>query len=425
MSDTTTSQPQSSSSATSSSQPQQSKQKRPPAYGEIQLLPSQEAIDGIRFDFNYGIRVYFPKQLPAVYRIVFKDLDTGTVMYNAETKPDTVVTSVKHYYIRYRLELYKGSDPKPAFTHDMDLADKDVMIQFPVNTLGDSIAWFSYVERFQQRHKCRILCVMTPWIADLVRRQYPDITFINKEDTKKHSTYAAYYLGLFFKDNINDQPVDFRQVGLHRTAGYILGLRGPELADEPPRFDLSAPRKIKEKYVCIAAQSSSQAKYWNNPLGWMTVVDFLKKQGYRVLCVDKAKVYGMGMQWNQIPYGAEDFTGDLPIQERVDLIKDADFFIGLSSGLSWVAWGCRVPVVLISGFTEAENEFYTPYRVISYHGCNGCWNDMRYEFDHDDFLWCPVHKDDDRRFECTRLISPEYVIQTIKKIPTFQPAKDV
>ena len=37
---------------------------------------------------------------------------------------------------------------------------------------------------------------------------------------------------------------------------------------------------------------------------------------------------------------AQDFTGDRPLQERIDLIKDADMFLGLSSGLSWLAWCC-------------------------------------------------------------------------------------
>ena len=152
----------------------------------------------------------------------------------------------------------------------------------------------------------------------------------------------------------------------------------------------------------------------------MTVVDYLKKNNYRVLCIDKAKVHGTGLHWNFIPYGAEDFTGDIPLQERINLIKDADFFIGLSSGLAWLAWGCKVPVVMISGFTHPTNEFATPYRVINYHACHSCWNDMREDFDHYDFLWCPRHKGTDRHFECTKLISAEQVINTIKKIPSFK-----
>jgi len=204
---------------------------------------------------------------------------------------------------------------------------------------------------------------------------------------------------------------------LHRTAGYILGV---DPADEPPRLRPAGERTIREPYVCIASQSSSQAKYWNNPNGWRELVKFLKDSGYRVLCIDKLPAHGNGIVWNQIPYGSEDFTGDKPLQERVDLLQHADFFVGLSSGLAWLAWCCRVPVVMISGFTHPLNEFESPYRVINFHTCNSCWNDMRVEFDHFDFLWCPRHKGTDRHFECTRLISSEQVINTVKKIPAFQ-----
>jgi autotransporter strand-loop-strand O-heptosyltransferase len=72
---------------------------------------------------------------------------------------------------------------------------------------------------------------------------------------------------------------------------------------------------------------------------------------------------------------------------------------------------------MISGFTQPNNEFATPYRVINWHACNGCWNDPRVRFDHSDFFWCPRHKDTPRHFECTRLITPDHVVQTIKRIP--------
>ena len=394
-------------------------QKPASIYGEVPQIPTQDAVEGIRFDFNDGIRILFP-QNGKNYHVTFTDIDTGIILYSADTVPGAYVTSVKKFFIRFRLIIHEKGGKEPIFTHDYDAENREVMIQLPVGTIGDSIGWFSYVERFQKKHKCKLICVMTPWIADVVKDQYPDITFIKAEETKNYSPYACYYMGLFFKGDVDHQPIDFRYIGLHRTAGYILGV---DPKDEPPRFNLSAPRKIKEKYVVIAAQSSSQAKYWNNPMGWLTVVQFLKDNGYRVICIDKEKVHGTGLYWNYIPYGVEDDTGDKPLQERIDMIKDADFFIGLSSGLSWLAWGCKVPVVMISGFTHPTNEFETPYRVINYHTCHSCWNDMRENFDHYDFLWCPRHKGTDRHFECTRLISAEQVITTIKKIPTFKPKK--
>jgi autotransporter strand-loop-strand O-heptosyltransferase len=387
---------------------------QPPIYGNVPEIPTQEAVEGIRYDFNDGIRVKFPQ---GGYRICFSDIETGTILYNADIDQESMVTSVKKFFIKFRLQIFRKGGMEPIFEHDYNAKGKEVMIQLPVGTIGDSIGWFSYVERFQQKHNCKVICVMTPWIADLVRNQYPDITFVTKEETLNYKPYACYYMGLFFQGNVDNQPIDFRYIGLHRTAGYILGVDPHDL---PPRFKLDAPQTIKEPYVCIAVQSSTQAKYWNNPVGWLETVKFLRAQGYRVLCIDKAPVNGFGINWNSIPNGAEDFTGDIPLQERVNLIKDADFFIGLSSGLAWIAWCCNTPVVMISGFTHPTNEFETPYRVINYHACHSCWNDMRVDFDHFDFLWCPRHKNTERQFECSRLISVDHVINTIKKIPVFK-----
>ncbi len=397
--------------------PKQSEPAKPKSiYGQVPNVPTMAAVNGIRFDFNEGLRVSVPAN-GREYRVSFQDIDTGVILYNAMVQPGVSVTSVKKFFIRFRLEIYEKDGTEPIFVHDYDAKDREVMIQLPVGTIGDSVGWFSYVERFQQKHNCKLICVMTPWIADLVRDQYPNIKFIGPDDTVQYQPYACYYMGLFFRGNVDNQPIDFRYIGLHRTAGYILGV-SPD--DIPPRFNLKAPRQIKEPYVCIAAQASSQAKYWNNPFGWRDVVSFLKANGYRVLCIDRDPVAGTGTNYNHIPWGSEDFTGAKPLQERVDLVKDADFFVGLSSGLAWLAWGCEVPVVMISGFTHPTNEFYTPYRVINYHACHSCWNDMRIDFDHFDFLWCPRHKGTDRHFECSRMISSKHVNRIIESIPAFQ-----
>ena len=94
-----------------------------------------------------------------------------------------------------------------------------------------------------------------------------------------------------------------------------------------------------------------------------------------MVCIDQKPVHGHDLIWNHIPHGAEDETGEQPLQERARWLRHAEFFVGLSSGLSWLAWAAGTPVVMISGFTHPTNEFATPYRVINYHACNSCWND--------------------------------------------------
>lgn len=386
--------------------------------------PTQTGLHGIRFDFNYGARVVVPPRTEGKWRVRLRDLDTGNILFQSENQ-GAFVSSSKRYYVRIGVTVWEVDDAGTAtevLSHDYDARDREVLIQLPVGTIGDTIGWFPYVARFAREHGARVICAMADNLIPLLRGTHPDVHLVTHEEVEDQKiterVYATYSVGLFFtdKDNVH-QPTDFRHVGLHRTAGYILGVDPKE---EPPQLWIpDDPRPIAEPYVCIAVQSSTQCKYWNNPRGWHEVVRFLKDSGFRVICIDQKQVHGMGIVWNHIPHGVEDETGDRPLVERALWLKHAAFFVGLSSGLSWLAWAAGTPVVMISGFTHANNEFETPYRVINWHACNSCWNDVRHQFDHKDFLWCPRHSGTPRQFECTRLITPEHVIATICRIPAF------
>jgi autotransporter strand-loop-strand O-heptosyltransferase len=384
--------------------------KRPyPAPADV---PTQQGPMGVQFDFNDGCRVHLPAA-DHPWRVRLSDIDTGNILFDTELKAGRV-NSTKRYFVRIRIEVW--SNGKEVFTHDYAAKTRNVMVQFPIGTLGDSLGWFPYAIKFKERHGCRLTCAIGEKLIPLLSSAYPDVTFLAHEDVKPADYYATYSMGLFFDDkDCVHQPCDFRHVGLHRTAGYILGV---DPTETPPRIKLEdSSRPIPERYVCIAVQSTTQSKYWNNPHGWREIVTFLKEAGYRVVCIDQKSTHGHGLIWNHIPHGTEDETGDRSLQERVRWLKHADFFIGLSSGLSWLAWATGIPVVMISGFTHATNEFDTPYRVINYHACNSCWNDVRVRFDHKDFLWCPRHKDTQRQFECTRLITADQVKAAIRQIP--------
>ena len=387
-------------------------------FGDIPPVPTQEAIDGIRFDFNDGLRVWLPKGAKP-YRIRFVDLDNKFTVFDVTTicnsenvEQPTWVISLRKYYINFRLIISEPETDRLLFSHDYDASGKDVVIRALSGAIGDTIAWFSYVEKFQVKHKCKVHCVVYDWFIPLVQKQYPNIDFITEAQQKEQQPYATYTIVLWNEGNDTNQVVDHRYVGLHKTGAYILGVDDSEV---PPRFDLSAPRQIKEKYVCIAVQASALAKMWNHPTGWAEVVAFLKQQGYRVLCIDKERFTGIPGSFTFMPSEAEDYTGAKPLQERINLIKDADLFIGLSSGLSWLAWGCKIPIVMISGFTEPWNEFYTPYRIINHNVCHGCWNDIKH-FDLENYCNCPRHQNDRQRFECTACITPARVIEVIKQV---------
>ncbi len=57
-----------------------------------------------------------------------------------------------------------------------------------------------------------------------------------------------------------------------------------------------------------------------------------------MLCIDQHREHGTGEFINAMPEGCEDSTGNRPLEERVNLLMHADFFVRLGSGLSWLAW---------------------------------------------------------------------------------------
>lgn len=373
-------------------------------------IPTQIGNRGIKYDFNDGARILLPK---GKWHVQIEDDETDNILFSCDPDEGWVL-STKKYFIPFRIRVWDRESQELVLNHTLDLKGKEVQIKFPIGTLGDIIAWLTYADRFQKKHKCKCELSMAKPLAELFKGQYPNLIFTGLPGKFKFKKpYASYILGLFFKGNTTYQPIDFRKVGLHHTAGYILGV---DTKEEAPKVKLGSKRKIKERYVCIATKSTAQAKFWNNGSGWEEVIKYLKDIGYRVLCIDRDEVAGNKYVWNRMPHEAEDFTGNKPLQERIELLEHADFFIGLGSGLSWLAWCCKIPVILISGFSLPMCEFYTPYRVFNTHGCNGCWDDTSVDFDHYDYFWCPKFKDTDRQYECTRLITGKQVIGHIKRL---------
>ncbi len=114
--------------------------------------------------------------------------------------------------------------------------------------------------------------------------------------------------------------------------------------------------------------------------------------------------------------GVISMSGNHPIQTRIQQIKHSLLFIGLGSGLSWLAWALSKPVVLISGFSLPYTEFVQHCeRVINTDVCHGCWNDERFTFVRGYWDWCPVHNGTDHQFECSRAITPDQAIECVER----------
>lgn len=304
----------------------------------------------------------------------------------------------KKYYRDYTIKVLKNGE----LIHDekINLKNKRVFITLDSSSLGDSIAWVPYIEEFRKKHDC-ILIVSTFW-NHLFEKSYPNLEFV-KPGISVNNLYAMYSLGWFYNEDM--EPELPNTIPLQKAATNILGLDFKEIKTEVYFEPKENP--YTDKYVTIAPHSTSGLKYWNNETGWEEVVSFLIENGYKVINVSKE---GCNIK------GVETII-DSSIENTMNVIHHSEFFIGLSSGLSWLAWGINKHVVMISNFTEKDHEFtINTTRITNDSVCNGCWNKPQFKFDKGDWNWCPEHKNTDRQFECHKSITGEMVIKQIKNL---------
>lgn len=284
---------------------------------------------------------------------------------------------------------------------------KQILINCESSALGDNIAWMPYVDEYASENKNYQIHYKTN-LSSLFEKEYANIKFINEK--MPPSTYEKeIFLGLLLDDPKGYHKNHYTDIPLQQVASDILNLQYEE---KKTKIHIkNKANNFNKKYVCISVQSTCQAKLWTQN-GWNKLVNYIKSLGYEVVCIDKYKQFGIEGHMNTIPDNCLDKTGNIDLNDRITDIYNCEFFIGLSSGLSWLAWALGKPVVMISGFTDPKNEFYTPYRVINKEVCNSCWNDKTCKFDRSDWLWCPRGKN----FECSNSISFEMVKEKVDQL---------
>ena len=299
----------------------------------------------------------------------------------------------REYYTQWRTVVYK--DGEKVYDKLLDLERKRVYISFESSSLGDTIAWIPYVEEFRKKHNCDV--IVSTFKNFLFQSEYPELEFI-EPGTTVYNIYAMYKVGWHY--NEYKEPVLPSTIPLQQAATNILGLDYVEIK---PEIIGRTSNRIGG-YVTIATNSTAGCKFWTRE-GWQEVINYLHGQGLMVINTSK----------ESNPFDNCEPLSNTDMNATIAVISNSKFFIGLSSGLSWLAWALDVPVIMISNFTEANHEF-SCYRVVNTNVCHGCWNDPKYTFDKGDWDWCPVHKGTDRQFECHKEITSQMVVEQIKKL---------
>jgi autotransporter strand-loop-strand O-heptosyltransferase len=296
------------------------------------------------------------------------------------------------YYLPWEVRASLNGEVK--FSHTIDLKDKNVLISMGSKALGDTIAWMPYIEEFRKKHGCKVYC--SSWWREIF--DYPEIEFVIP-GSSVNDIYASYEVGCF-DDQLDKNVKNWRETNLQKVASDILGLDY-----QPLRAKLKHAKKGNGKpvkpYICFSEHSTMKNKLWNREGAWQNVINYLIELGYDCVSISAEMSNLKGV----ISHNGQ------PIEQSINDVAGCEFYIGLNSGPSWIAYALNKPCIMITGVSIAENDFPNEHRIAVDVGCKPCFHDVSVPISRD-WLWCHSGKD----YACTKEITEQMVIDQIEII---------
>ena len=367
-------------------------------YKEVLANSPQSQVEDITFNISFVKNPFIEikGRSPYIYTVKFID-ENNECQFETKIRANSWAKCNREWFTKWKIQVW--NEATLVYEYILDFTDKRVFIAMDSGSLGDTIAWLPYCLEFQEKHKCHV--IVSTFKNFLFKKVYPELEFVEPSEGVT-DLFGMYNIGWYY--NPDKEPILPSLVPLQQTASNILGLEHKEIK---PRIAYKLSDKPYDKYVTIATNSTAGCKFWTKE-GWQEVINYLHNQGYVVVNTSRER---------------NDFDNcvQLPVDETLNdtmnTIYHSEFFIGLSSGLSWLAWALCKPVVMISNFTEYDHEFTSNcIRIVNEEVCHGCWNNPAFKFDKGDWNWCPVHKGTDRQFECHTQITGKAVIDSIKNL---------
>lgn len=331
------------------------------------------------------------------YFVEFINGDTNSVIFSDTITNNMWTTSSKKYFIPWVIKI------NGEVVDKFSLEGRTVLISFETKAIGDTLAWAPYAVELMKEKNCKVILSTfhNEWFQG--SEDYKDITFINPGQSVVCD--VVYRLGWFKDDKqtwrkFDNYPTQINLIPLQQTATDILGLKYREI-----NYSLNftpKSRPIKQKYVVFGPQSTAGCKEWVFE-NWELLSKMLKEIGYEVVVLSLKKYHMEGVRHNN----TKDWS------EIMNVLSHADFFVGLSSGLSWMNWALGKKTVMIAGFSEDNHEFSYNMTRVTNNICIKCWNDPVLVFDAGDWDWCPVYKGTERQHICQKSITPLQVFNSL------------
>ena len=229
-------------------------------------LQYKEASNVFNVNFVDGAFIEISGTQDAQYKVTFKDTKKNKIVHTATINNNMWARANLKYCIDWNIEVKNIANGEVVYEHQFNPKGKRVYIHLDSSAIGDTLAWFPYIEEFRKKWGCDV--ITSTFHNDWFESNYPELEFVSP-GAEVADIYAMLSIGWFYNGKeINKEkiPIDFRKYPLQQTASEILNVKYKEIKPIISVPDIDTD--IVGKYVVIAPHASSHAKYWMYPGGW-------------------------------------------------------------------------------------------------------------------------------------------------------------
>ena len=175
-------------------------------------------------NFINGPTLEIKESISNNYNVKFIDQDNNKTHYETNLKSNHWASSSLEYLINWKI-VVEDLNGNLIYEHLYNAENQRVFINFESKAIGDTLAWFPHVKKFQDKHKCQV--IVSTFHNDFFKERYPELIFSDKGSVV-NNLYAQYNIGWFYEKNDKidylKNPTNFRLQTLAKTCTSILGL---------------------------------------------------------------------------------------------------------------------------------------------------------------------------------------------------------
>ena len=264
-----------------------------------------------------GPRVEIVGNADTTYKVEFIDNFDKTIKFETYIRNNHWAKCNHEYFIDWKIRVWENNIL--FYEEDYNVTGKRVYIAMDSKAIGDTIAWFPYLEEFQKKHKCEL--IVSTFHNKLFKKQYTNFKF-EEPGSIVNNLYAMYSLGLFYNEdgtpNLFKNPKDPKSVTMQQMATDILGLEYSEIKPRLPKKniqkddklitiaeDLVNNNKVRELIIFTSIEATGrQAEYvrfglnaeefWSNIDKILTKLPKVKGMS-AVICAEPANTSSVGL----------------------------------------------------------------------------------------------------------------------------------